>query len=267
MSDRAGSELARLSGATCQYGSRTVLVDVDLAIRARDFVGVVGPSGSGKTTLLKALMGTVRLTAGTAQRRPGLRVAYVPQVETVDWGFPITVDECVLMARSGRRLPWTSCTERGEAARVLERLGLAGLGGRHIRELSGGQQQRVFIARALLRDPELLLLDEPTSGVDVRLRHEILHLLDDLNAAGLAILLTTHDLNSIAAHLPRVVCLNRMVIGAGRPHDVLTPEVLERTYGAPLEVLHHAGMPVVVDGFHHHPHKTADHPVEGRAAT
>ena len=99
---------------------------------------------------------------------------------------------------------------------MLDRLGIGDLGERHIRELSGGQQQRVFIARALLRRPELLLLDEPTSGVDVKLRHEVLHLLDDLNATGVAIVLTTHDLNGIAAHLPRLVCLNRQVIGAAR---------------------------------------------------
>ena len=107
----------------------------------------------------------------------------------------------------------------------------------------------MFIARALLGEPELLLMDEPTSGVDVRLRHEMLHLLDDLNARGLAIVLTTHDLNGIAAHLPRVVCLNRRVIGDGVPHDVLTTDVLERTYGASMEVLEHGGMPVVVDSF------------------
>jgi len=267
VSAKCASDLVRLSGATCRYGEQAVLVDVDLAVAPRDFIGVVGPSGSGKTTLLKAMMGTVGLAAGTAQRRPGLRVAYVPQVETVDWSFPITVDECVLMARPGRRVPWTSRAERGEAALLLERLGLEGLGGRHIRELSGGQQQRVFIARALLREPELLLLDEPTSGVDVRLRHEVLHLLDDLNATGLAIVITTHDLNGIAAHLPRVICLNRMVIGAGRPHDVLTPAVLERTYGATMDVLDHAGMPVIVDGFHHHPRAGAEHPIEGRMAT
>ena len=125
------------------------------------------------------------------------------------------------------------------------RLGIGGLADRHIRELSGGQQQRVFIARALLGRPELLLLDEPTSGVDVRTRHEVLHLLGELNADGLAIVLTTHDLNGIAAHLPHLVCLNRAVIGArARPHEVLTPAILERTYGAPMEVLaarRHAG--------------------------
>jgi len=128
-------------------------------------------------------------------------------------------------------------------------LDVGDLAGRHIRELSGGQQQRVFIARALLGEPELLLMDEPTSGVDVRLRHEVLHLLDDLNAGGLAIVLTTHDLNGIAAHLPRIVCLNRGVLGDGAPHDVLTSDVLERTYGASMQVLEHGGMPVVVDGY------------------
>ncbi|MBA3431192.1 MAG: ATP-binding cassette domain-containing protein, partial [Actinobacteria bacterium] len=119
----------------------------------------------------------------------------------------------------------------------------------HIRELSGGQQQRVFIARALLRRPRLLLLDEPTSGIDVRTRHDIMHLLHELHHDGLAIVLTTHDLNGIAAHLPRLVCLNREVIASGTPEDVITPYVLERTYGAPLEVLSHAGMPVVVEHY------------------
>jgi ABC-type Mn2+/Zn2+ transport system ATPase subunit len=251
-------ELVRLEGLSCRYGREPVLAGVDLSVSARQFVGVVGPSGSGKTTLLKAIVGTIPPSAGSVRRRAGLRIAYVPQVETVNWSFPITVGECVLMARPGRRVPWASRAERAEVAAVLERLGLAGLDGRHIRELSGGQQQRVFLARALLRGPELLLLDEPTSGVDVRLRHEVLHLLDDLNAAGLAIVLTTHDLNGIAAHLPRLVCLNRTVLGAGRPRDVLTPEVLERTYGATMQVLEHAGMPVVVDAF---PHQHQDDPL------
>jgi ABC-type Mn2+/Zn2+ transport system ATPase subunit len=172
----------------------------------------------------------------------------VPQVETVNWYFPITVREAVLMARiGGRVVPWPSRDDVRDAEAVLERLGLGGLAGRHIRELSGGQQQRVFIARALLRRPKLLLLDEPTSGVDVRTRHDVMHLIHELHHDGLAILLTTHDLNGIAAHLPNLICLNREVIATGRPNDVVTPSVLERTYGAPLEVLQHGGMPVVVD--------------------
>jgi ABC-type Mn2+/Zn2+ transport system ATPase subunit len=252
MSAHTHQALIALERVTCRYASEDVLVDVDLSVGEGEFVGVVGPSGSGKTTLLRAVAGSMRPIAGSVTRRKGLRIAYVPQVETINWSFPVTVSQCVLMARvNGRRLPWPSAAERAAVSEILARLDIEHLRDRHIRELSGGQQQRVFIARAMLGEPELLLMDEPTSGVDVRLRHEILHLLDDLNARGLAILLSTHDLNGIAAHLPRVVCLNRTVLGAGRPADVLTPDILERTYGASMQVLEHGGMPVVVDSFEH----------------
>jgi len=227
-----------------------VLVNVDLTFTAGQFSGIVGPSGSGKTTLLKVLLGTVRPVAGSVDRRTGLRVGYVPQVEAINWSFPVTVAECVLMARTrGRVLPWRSKAEHAEVCDILDRLDIGELAGRHIRDLSGGQQQRVFIARALLGQPELLLMDEPTSGVDVRTRHEILHLLDDLHRGGLAIVLTTHDLNGMAAHLPHLVCLNTEVIGQGCPRDVLTPNVLERTYGARMETIEHAGMSIVVDNY------------------
>jgi ABC-type Mn2+/Zn2+ transport system ATPase subunit len=197
---------------------------------------------------LRVLLGAVRPVAGTVRRRPGLRVGYVPQVEAVNWNFPVTVAECVLMARTrGRVLPWRSRAEHDEVTELLARLGIDHLARRHIRELSGGQQQRVFIARALLGQPELLLMDEPTSGVDARTRHDVLHLLGDFHDEGLAIVITTHDLNGIAAHLPHLVCLNTEVIGQGAPRDVLNADVLERTYGAPMEVLEHAGMPIVVE--------------------
>jgi ABC-type Mn2+/Zn2+ transport system ATPase subunit len=242
--------LIELEKVTCRYGHDPVLVNIDLRVEAGDFLGVVGPSGSGKSTLLKAVAGSVTPIAGRVRRRPGLAVGYVPQVETVNWFFPVTVREAVLMARiDGRRLPWPSKAELVEADGVLERLGLGDLAGRHIRELSGGQQQRVFIARALLREPDLLLLDEPTSGVDVRTRHDVMHVIHELHHDGLAIVLTTHDLNGIAAHLPSLVCLNREVIAQGAPSRVITPDVLERTYGAPLEVLSHGGMPVVIEQY------------------
>lgn len=257
----ARDELIGLAGVTCGYASDAVLVDVDFAVHGGEFIGIVGPSGAGKTTALRVLAGSMRVAHGSVTRRPGLRMAYVPQVETINWSFPVTVRECVTMARVvGRRLPWASRAERAQVAAVLAQLDIGDLADRHIRELSGGQQQRVFIARALVGDPELLLMDEPTSGVDVRLRHEILHLLDDLHAGGLSIVLSTHDLNGIAAHLPRVVCLNRGVIGDGAPQDVLTPDVLERTYGASMEVLVHGGMPVVLDSFRRHPPHPHPHP-------
>ncbi len=241
--------LVRLAHATFGYDGTAVLHDVDLDVRSTDFVGVVGPSGSGKTSLLRLLLGTERPQHGSVLRRAGLTVGYVPQLETVNWSFPLTVAECVLMARSGRRLPWPSREEKVAVAGVLDRLGIGTLGGRHIRELSGGQQQRMFIARALLREPQLLLMDEPTSGVDVASRHDMLHLLGELNAEGVAIMLTTHDLNGVAAHLPQLVALHKAVIAAGSPHEVITPTVLEQTFGAPMDVLEHLGMPIVLDRY------------------
>ncbi|MBA2313523.1 MAG: metal ABC transporter ATP-binding protein [Actinobacteria bacterium] len=244
------SVLVELERVTCSYGGEPVLVNVDLSVRAGDFIGAVGPSGSGKTTLLKAIAGVIKPIAGRVKHERGVTVGYVPQVETVNWYFPVTVREAVLMARRGGRfVPWPSKQDVIEADQILERLGLGGLGERHIRELSGGQQQRVFIGRALLRRASLLLLDEPTSGIDVKTRHEIMHVLHDLHHDGIAIVLSTHDLNGIAAHLPQLVCLNREVIASGAPHQVVTPVVLEKLYGAPLEVLSHSGMPVVVESY------------------
>lgn len=241
--------LVRIVGATFGYDADPVLDDVTLTVSASAFVGVVGPSGSGKTSLLRMLLGTVTPQHGTVTRSPSLAVGYVPQLETVNWNFPVTVFECVLMSRTGRTWPWPTRAERVEVARVLDRLGIPHLAQRHIRELSGGQQQRMFIARALLRRPQLLLMDEPTSGVDVASRHDVLHLLGELNAEGVAIMVTTHDLNGVAAHLPRLVALNRRVIAEGTPHEVINPMVLERLFGAPMEVLEHLGLPVVLDRY------------------
>jgi ABC-type Mn2+/Zn2+ transport system ATPase subunit len=240
--------LVRATHVSHTFGERPVLLDIDLTVRAGDMLGIVGPSGSGKTTLLRMLLGAVQPSHGSVERADGLRSGSVPQVETVNWTFPVTVAEVVLMARTrGRHWPWPSASERREVGAILERLGLGGLGHRHIRDLSGGQQQRVFIARALLGEPDVLFLDEPTSGVDVRTRHEVLHLLGELHADGLAVVLTTHDLNGIATHLPELLCLNVRIAGRGAPREVLTPAVLEAVYGAPMDVLEHAGMPFVVD--------------------
>ena len=242
-----GTHLISLRDVSAGYRHSTVLHDVTLEVSQSSFTGIVGPSGAGKTTLLRLILGSLKPQRGTITRDPHVAVSYVPQLETVNWNFPITVDECVLMSRAGRRLPWAARAERAEVAAVLERLGIADLGRRHIRELSGGQQQRMFLARALIRQPQLLLLDEPTSGVDVSTRHDVLHLLADLHADGVGIVLTTHDLNGIAAHLPDLVCVNGHIVAHGTPEDVMTPHVLEVTFGARMEVLQHLGMIVVVD--------------------
>ncbi|HLI29054.1 MAG TPA: ABC transporter ATP-binding protein [Chloroflexota bacterium] len=242
-------------GVTCSYDGPPVLQDITLRIAPGQLVGLVGPSGSGKTTFLKAALGLVKPVAGMVliDGQPVGRcralLGYVPQVETVDWSFPVTVEEVVLMGRAMALgpWPWTSRRARTEARVLLARLGLAGLERRHIRELSGGQQQRVFLARALFRQPRLLLLDEPTSGVDIRTRHEILHLLAELQAQGTTIVLSTHELNAVATHLPYLVCLNRTVIAHGPPSVVFRDEVLSRLYNAPLRVVREGDVAVVID--------------------
>ena len=241
------TNLIRCDALSVAYETSFALENVTMHVRRGDFVGIVGPSGSGKTSLLKAITGAVPAARGSVEVLRGTRIGYVPQVESVDWNFPITVGEVLAMTRTRRRWPTVTKTERQEMAEVLESLGIGGLQDRHIRELSGGQQQRVFVARAMFGNPDVLLLDEPTSGVDVRTRHEVLHLLHDLHGKGTTIVLTTHDLNGLASHLPRLVCLNREVIADGSPRETLIPEVLERTYGAPLHVLEHGGMPIVLD--------------------
>jgi zinc/manganese transport system ATP-binding protein len=260
----SNAALVRFAGVSCGYDNRAVLRDIDLTIDEGAFVGIVGPSGAGKTTLLRAIVGAVPRVSGelTFDGRPVGRggtpgVGWVPQLETVDWNFPATVGEVVLMGRWSER-PWRAWASREDLAAVdalLERLGIGGLGRRHIRELSGGQQQRVFLARAMIGEPRLLLLDEPTSGVDLKTRDDILHLLADLNADGMTIVMTTHELNTVAAHLPWVVCVNGSIVAEGDPDDIFTSEILGRTYGADLRVVRQDGIILVADAA---PHRLRD---------
>jgi ABC-type Mn2+/Zn2+ transport system ATPase subunit len=282
----AAAELVRFERVSCGYDGQPVLRDVNLSIARGAFVGIVGPSGAGKTTLLRAIVGMVprvtgRITVAGREvgrgRTPG--VGWVPQLETVDWNFPATVREVVLMGRWMERpwRAWATKEERDRVGRLLERLGIGGLGDRHIRELSGGQQQRVFLARAMIGDPSLLLLDEPTSGVDLKTRDDILHLLADLNGDGVTIVLTTHELNTVAAHLPWVVCVNHQIVAEGDPDEIFTASVLGRTYGADLRVVRQDGIVLVADaaphrlrdalrhrheGFEHAHHEHVDEPHE-----
>jgi ABC-type Mn2+/Zn2+ transport system ATPase subunit len=162
-------------------------------------------------------------------------MGYVPQIETVDWNFPVTVKEVVGMGiwdKSGIS-PYVSGNAALEIDKVLDDLGILSheYGKRQIRELSGGEQQRVFLARALVRKPSFLILDEPTSGVDYNTREKILKMLTSLSKGGLTIIIATHDLPGIARRLPWVVCMNKTIIAEGPPSDVLTNANLLKTYG------------------------------------
>ena len=253
-----GDSIIQLQNVSCGYGSQEVLSEVTLDIIQGDFVGLLGPSGSGKTTLLRTVLGAVDIYRGrvlvegtfTDRKRP--RVGYVPQLETIDWNFPVTVQEVVLMGRTmdNRFFPWYRRQDRMLAGEMMERLGIYHLARRHIRELSGGQQQRVFLARALVSSPRILLLDEPTSGVDIKTRDDVMHLLHELNHQGITIILTTHEINAVAVHLPWVICLNGRVLAEGPPSRVITPETLKLTYGAEMPVIHYQGMTLVAESPH-----------------
>ncbi len=255
----SGQPVVELKKVSSGYEGQAVLFDVDLRIMPGDFVGFLGPSGSGKTTLLRTILGAARVYSGQAvvngqrvnRRRP--QAGYVPQLETIDWNFPVTVEEVVMMGYTRRNpfFPWHRRDDWRAAREMMERLGIAHLEGRHIRQLSGGQQQRVFLARALVSNPSLLLLDEPTSGVDIKTRDEMMHLLHELNHQGITIAMTTHEINAVAAHLPWLVCINGHILAEGPPSEVISPDILRLTYGAEMPVIEHEGMTLVAESPHH----------------
>jgi zinc/manganese transport system ATP-binding protein len=260
-----GDVVASMESVTCGYHRQAIFRDVTLTFHVGQLAGLVGPTGSGKTTLLKALLGLVRPWQGGVRvfgtpvtRATRTRIGYVPQLETFDWQFPVTAEQVVLMGayRGMSWLPWCRASERSAAFQLMEQLGIAQCIGQRIHELSGGQQQRVFLARALLGKPQLLILDEPTVGVDLKTQHDILHLLGDLREQGITIVLTTHDLNAVAAHLPWLICFNRGVIAQGPPDAVFTTDILRATYASEMLVLRQHGYllvansPLVYQGRH-----------------
>lgn len=260
--------LIELEDVAFGYGSSPVLTSIDLHLHPGQFAALVGPSGAGKTTLLKLMLGLLRPSGGRMFRRadPPLRVAYVPQLETVDWNFPVTAEQVVLMGRTrgSGRWPWPRSADRRRGREILARLGIGELARRHIRDLSGGQQQRVFLARALIADPELLVLDEPTNGVDMHSAEEIFHQLAHLNRAGMTILLTTHDLNMAAAHAPWVICLNQTIVAQGAPEEVYTEEIMSETYEGKMLVIRQNGLIFVQQQPHAHDyHALIPEPVSG----
>lgn len=248
--------LVSLQEVTCGYPKKVVFQNLSLRLYPGQFAGLVGPSGTGKSTLLKAILGIVPILSGSisvsgnrvSQQTPPY-VGYVPQIETVDWDFPVTVEQVVAMGlyRESTRLPWLTRAERIRIHALLDQLGIGSYAGRHIKALSGGEQQRVFLARALIGNPQLLILDEPTSGVDLKTQHAILHLLGELNRRGVTILLTTHDLNAVARHLPWVICFNQTIIAQGHPEEIFTSAILSRTYDSEMSVVRQGDVILVDD--------------------
>jgi zinc/manganese transport system ATP-binding protein len=250
--------IIQLKGLSCGYDDEPVLTDVNLTIKRGDFVGILGPSGSGKTTLLKSIMGLANIYKGEIliEGAPGQKnrssIGYMPQMAEIDWDFPITVEQIVLMGTiaTNKLFPWYSKPARKRAYKIMDRMSILEVRNKHISELSGGQKQRAFLARALVNNPHILLLDEPTSGIDIRTRDEIMHLLDEINHQDVTIIVATHEINAVAAHLPRVICVNRAIVADGSPKDIFTTEILSETYGSMVHVTEYEGLALVAESPH-----------------
>ncbi|HOU14645.1 MAG TPA: metal ABC transporter ATP-binding protein [Anaerolineae bacterium] len=239
-----GTPILAVSGLTVRYSGHAALDDVTFDLRAGEQVAVVGPNGAGKSTLLKAVAGVLTPTAGAVTvygQGPGghICIAYVPQRTVVDWQFPVTVRDVVLMGRIGMMGLFRQPGKRdfAQVRECLDLVGIADLANRQINELSGGQQQRMFIARALAQEAELMLMDEPLTGLDAPSQEGIFQLLRDLRARGVTIMLSTHDLDQAVQYFDRVMLLNRRLLGFGEPAAVFTPERLMAAYGGHLHLL------------------------------
>ncbi|MFO8008884.1 MAG: ABC transporter ATP-binding protein [Candidatus Brocadiia bacterium] len=235
-----------IEGLSFRYDGPYVLANVDLRVPEGQFLGIIGPNGGGKTTLLRLVLGLERPTEGAVEvfGRPPAQarrlMGYVPQAPELDPDFPVDVEDVVLMGRLGQsRLAGGFRGGEREAARpALADVDMRQLAGHKFGNLSGGQKRRVLIARALATDPRLLLLDEPTAGVDHRVEHEIYSLLDELNER-MTILLVSHDVGCVTEHVDEVACVHQRVFRHST--DELTGDVIEAIYRGPARMVEHHG--------------------------
>lgn len=235
-----------VSDVSAGYDGRPALEHVNLRVPEGCLAGLLGPNGSGKSTLLRVLVGLLEPWSGQVRvlgRRPAEArpfIGYVPQVHGGAPRFPITVADAVAMGLYRRGQLWPQ-RSRARIRAALERVGLDGFGGRLVHTLSGGQQRRVLIARALVRDPKVLLLDEPTAGLDAPSEAALLALLRELADEGRTVLVATHDLAGVRESFDLAVLLNRRVVAVGRPEDVMLGEALDAAFGRELLQLQGAG--------------------------
>lgn len=230
---------------TVAYHRKPVLFELNLDLPKSSLVGLVGPNGAGKSTLLKAIMGMIPADSGSIRvfgdtfRNRRRRVAYVPQRESVDWDFPATVLDVVLMGTYGQ-LGWirpVGAAQRKNAVEALKQVGIDSLRDRQISQLSGGQQQRTFLARALVQDADLFLMDEPFAAVDAATERAIVDVLRSLQQQGKTAIVVHHDLHTVPEYFDYLVLLNVRAVASGPMETTFTTENLQRTYGGRLTVL------------------------------
>jgi manganese/iron transport system ATP-binding protein len=239
--DRPMLEVAHLN---VRYDHVTALEDVSFQLERGERVAVVGPNGAGKSTLFKVIAGVLQPTSGMVNvsgHVPGghICIAYLPQRSNVDWTFPVSVADVVMMGRIGKLgiFRWPKSSDWDYVHHCLDDVGLLPLAERQISELSGGQQQRMFIARALAQEAEIMLMDEPLSGLDVQSQEDIYAILDKLRHRAVTVMVATHDLDQAATHFDRAMLLNHRLLGFGQPEEVFTTERLVTAYGGHLRLV------------------------------
>jgi len=244
----SSNEIIRIENLWVQYDGTTVLEDINLIVLEHDFLGVIGPNGGGKSTLLKVILGLVKPTRGSVlvlgkpPEQSRHLIGYVPQHYLFDRNFPASVLDVVLMGRYGKTGLFRGYhrEDRIAAENALKRVGMLDYREHQIGKLSGGQQQRVFIARALVAEPKLLLLDEPTTSVDPDTQTEFYELLENLRQV-MTILMVSHDTNAVSVYVDKIACLNRQLCYHGSKE--ITPEVLRTTYKCPVQIIAHGEVP------------------------
>jgi manganese/iron transport system ATP-binding protein len=232
--------LLELRDLSVHYGETSALERANLSLHAGDFIAVIGPNGAGKSTLLKAALGLIPVTSGqvlfskTLGSKPTQAISYVPQQQSLDWSFPVTVHDVVMMGRTGR-IGWfkyPGARDRQVVQESLEKADVLNLASRPVAALSGGQKQRVLLARMLARESQILLLDEPLTGVDAVTQTAIFELLERERQNGKALVMVTHDLENAAKWCSGLLLVNRRVIASGPANRVYTPQNIEATFSS-----------------------------------
>lgn len=238
------SALVTFDRATLGYGAKKILSEISFEIPHGDFLGLVGPNGAGKTTVLRAILGSLTPLGGTVTVAPNLRFGYVPQRDSVDSAFPLRVLDVVLMGRYDRmglgRRPSTD--DKARARQALSHVGIPHLEQQQFASLSGGQKQRTLIARALVGEPSVLVLDEPTNGMDLVSTTQILGLVRELHEQdNLTVLMVSHALNEVAMYVNRIALVMQGMFRIGTVDEIMTEEILSSMYGIPVQVEQMAG--------------------------
>ena len=236
--------ILELKDVSVRFNGTAALDKISFRLHQGEHVAVIGPNGAGKSTLFSVISGVLRPSQGQVNvhgNEPGkhICIAYVPQRSQVDWQFPVNVVDVVMMGRI-RRLglfQWPRRKDWAYAHEMLELVGMDHLAKRQIGELSGGQQQRVFIARALAQEAELMLMDEPLTGLDVKSQEEIFTILDELRQRRVTIMVATHDLNLAAERFDRLMLLNQQMLGFGQANEVFTAELLSQAYSGQMRLI------------------------------